>query len=152
MNFKPLSEKELEEKTKLPKGNFPATVLSAENTVSKKSGAEMIKLTVCVFVESRKLHVTDYLLGSMEVKLRHFCECAGLMEEYEAGTLSAEHCDGKDVMVRVAPEKSEGFADKLVIKDYVPERKQAAPKTAPSTLAPDPNDDIPGVAKSDLPF
>lgn len=145
MQFKPLSAKEVEERLKLPKGDFPATVISAENAMSKKE-VEMIKLSVQVFVGDRKLHFTDYLHPAMEVKVRHFCECAGLMDQYECGSLTAEMCEGKDITVKLGIKKQEGFADKSEIRDYVPERKAATP---PSTLKPDPADDIPGVG---LPF
>lgn len=148
LQFKPKTEKEIEELTALPNGEFPATVTAAESAVSKKSGADMIKITVLVYVGDRKFQFTDYLMPAMEVKLYNFCKQANLLDEYHAGSLTPEMCENKELWVKLGIQKGkDGFADKSEIKDYIAEpAKKTTPvsaKSTPTTLKPEPDDEAP---------
>lgn len=157
MQFKPNSAEEIAAKSKPITGIFPGRVHGAEDCTSKK-GVDMIKLDVTVYVGERTFEKSTYLHPAMEVLVYNFCKNADLLEEYQQGTLRAEMCDGKDVMVKLGVEKGkDGYPDKSVIKDFMPRDTQEtklgapparppAPTPRPKTLDPDLDtqpDDIP---------
>lgn len=122
MKFAPKSEEEIDTRTLLPRGEYTATVTQATDEASKSSGRDQIHLLLRVedSVGNRN-SVHDYLLEAMAGKLRHFCAAAGLMSEYESGELTAAHCHGQDVRVKLDVEKGTGdYADKNVVRDYLP--------------------------------
>lgn len=146
-------QKEFAAKNVLPKGEYDFEVAAAEDTVSKKSGNEMIKLTLKVWGEDGKERaVTDYLLGAMEHKLYHFAHATGLGDLYEAGGLEAIDCEGRSGRVKLKVESSEQYGTKNAVVDYVAAKPKAhgdvalkpKPKAAldPDLDAPE-DDDIP---------
>lgn len=131
MQFTPKTEKQLSEERMLPAGVYDFEVMKAENKISK-SGNEMIKITLRVFApDGSTLLVDDYLMEAMQFKLLHFCECAGLMSKYEAGTLEAFDCEGVAGKVNLKQDPAkDNFQAKNSVKDYVkPQGNQGAPKT-----------------------
>jgi len=121
MKFAPKSESELARAALLPAGEYDFEVMLAEDTKSKTSGADMIKIKLGIY-EGDKItrHVFDYLLPSMEAKLRHFCDSVGLLKEYEAGTLTADACKGRAGKVKlVVDEKDPAYPPKNTVRDYV---------------------------------
>lgn len=160
MQFQPQSAADIAAKSKPLTGNFPGRVHSAEDCTSKK-GVDMIKLEVTVFVGEKSFEKTTYLHPAMEVLVYNFCKNTGLSEEYHQGSLRAEHCDGKDVMVKLGIEKGkDGHPDKSVIKDFLPldtpETKLGAaakaPPVRPGTPPPKPKDADLDPADQDIPF
>lgn len=133
MQFTPRTEEECDTRTLLPNGEYDATVLEASDEKSKASGNDQIHLLLLVKADDgQQNRVHDYLLEAMAGKLRHFCAAAGLMSEYEAGTLTAADCSGQDVRVRLGVEKGkDGYADKNAVKDYLSRNGHAA-KPAPA--------------------
>jgi len=131
--------KERAEKNLLPKGVYDFEVMTAEDAVSKRSGAEMIKLSLKVFAsDGREQFVTDYLLASMEHKLYHFAHGTGLGALYDAGNFTAADCDGACGKVKIKIEKDETYGSKNVVQDYVaPAAKDAATPTAKAAPADD---------------
>ena len=138
VTFTPKSEaaliKEDEERSTLwPKGEYDFEVFNYEDTVSKKSGADMIHLELKVYNPdggSQTIH--DYLLASMMHKLRHACEAIGILDRFEEGTLEAQDFDGGvgKVMLKIDKAKpNSGYRDKNSVDDYV---KPAARPTAPA--------------------
>lgn len=122
MNFKAKTEEQIRSAMLLPKGEYQFEVLSAEDTTSKKSGAEMIKVNLGIYNgEAIAARVFDYLMPAMEAKLRHFCDCTGLLAQYQAGTLCAEDCKGRTGRCKLAVEVDETgkYEDKNAVKDYV---------------------------------
>jgi len=138
MKFTPKSEaalvKENDERNTLwPKGEYDFEVVNYEDTVSKKSGADMIHLELKVYHPdggSQTIH--DYLLASMMHKLRHACEAIGILDRFEEGTLEARDFDGGvgKVMLKIDKAKpNSGYRDKNSVDDYL---KPAARPTAPA--------------------
>lgn len=136
MTFTPKSEaalvKEAEERNTLwPKGAYDFEVVNYEDTVSKKSGADMIHLELKVFhPEGGSQTIHDYLLASMMHKLRHACEAIGILDRFEEGTLEAQDFDGGvgKVMLKIDKAKpNSGYRDKNSVDDYL---KPAARPTA----------------------
>lgn len=145
LKFKPKTEKELQEANLAAEGDYDFEVLTAEDTVSK-TGNPMIKLKVGLYQgEAIRHHVYDYLLPAMGHKLRHFCDCTGLLSAYEAGTLCAEDCKGRAGKCRViiTEDKNGKYPDRNAIDDYL--------IRAPKPLAAQTQNDVPP-ADDDVPF
>ena len=121
MKFTPKTEEQIALENLTKPGVYPFTVLEATDTVSKKSGNEMIKLKIAFFDDTGKeRHVDDYLLASMEAKFRHFCVHAGMEGRYNDGDVQAEHCEGKEGYVKIGISKpQDGYNPKNEVKDYV---------------------------------
>ena len=120
MTFKPKTEKEIAEAMLLPAGEYDFDVLEATDETSSKGNA-MIKLVLGIYVGERiGRKVTDYIVGSMEAKLRHLCDCLGLLAEYQAGTLSADMCRGRNgrVKLTIQQDKTGQYPDKNAVRDY----------------------------------
>lgn len=120
MNFQPKEEKDLKTFDPLPAADYDFDILNAEDTISK-SGNPMIKINIGLYVDGKvKNRVFDYLLPSMEAKLRHFCDTVGLLSQYQNGTLESADCIGRSGKARIAidPAKN-GYEAKNIVKDYV---------------------------------
>jgi hypothetical protein len=151
MRFQPKTEKEIAEENLLPKGEYNYEIAGAEDTKSKSSGAEMIKLKVRVFAgEDGGPIITDYLMEAMARKLRNFCAQNGLMREYESGTLRAADCEGKSgvAYVKIEKDKSGAYPDKNAIADYPVKRGNAQDGRS----APPPTFDSGPISDEDVPF
>jgi hypothetical protein len=132
MQFAPKTEEELN--PVFPFGIYEAEVFKAEDTVSKKSGKDMIKLTLKVYGPGEQtVIVNDYLMEAMGKKLRGFCEVAGILDIYESGMLQASDCFGRSVNVKLKVEQQDGFDPKNAVVDYLPTGApiQPPPKQAP---------------------
>jgi hypothetical protein len=143
LNFKPKSEKEISEQMLAPEGDYDFEVLSSEAQVSKK-GNPMIKIKIGIYRgDTMANHVFDYLLTSMEHKLRHFCDTTGLLAKYESGTLSADDCAGRAGRVRLIVEQDEAqkYPAKNVVKDYI--LRTAKPLSAATKQSTPEDDDVP---------
>lgn len=153
MRTTPKSEKEIAEANLWKPGVCDFEVMEAEDTISKTSGADMIKLKVKIFNENGESQIVfDYLLDSMPAKLRHAAGAFGLLRQYEDGGFEAIECVGKVGQCKVAVQKDKTgqFPDKNGIADYiVPERQPVAAGAARRTAARQPapagdiDDDIP---------
>lgn len=135
MSFKPKSEKDIQAEALAPAGTYDFDVLQATDEISKSSGNPMIKVKLGLYNEDGRIkhHVFDYLLASMEAKLRHFCDTVGLLAEYERGELSAEMCKGRSGRVKIiVDDKDEAYPPKNAVRDYVI-RPAKALQTEPDT-------------------
>lgn len=131
MKITPKTEEEIKSAFCLPEGEYPFEISAAEDTVSK-SGNDMIKMTVRVFKADGNFNlVTDYLLASMEYKLRHACEACGVLDKYETGVLNGADFIGKEGVLKLSIRKSDQYGDQNQIKDYVVQKdgdKKPLPK------------------------
>jgi len=155
MNFKPKSEKELQqdnERLLLPvrKEPYPAKVIKATDKVSK-NGNEMIELMLHVYADNGTHQiVNDYLMAAMMHKLFHFAEATGLMDAYGAGTICAEDCEGREVFVKLGIDPAKGeFAAKNVVKDYISPKSEARHEAEKMPPSPPADKEL---AKDDIPF
>lgn len=124
MKFTPKTDAELKSAYLLPEGEYPFEISGAENAISK-SGNDMIKMTVRVFKKDGNFNlVTDYLLASMEYKLRHACEACGLLGKYETGLLDAQDFVGKEGVLKLSIRKSEQYGDQNQVKDYIVQKNE----------------------------
>lgn len=140
-------------------GIYDAVVDLATPKVSKNSGNQMIELSLTIYDKNGcSKTMKDYLIAtkSMAWKTKHFCDSAGLEEQYKSGTFDANLADRKCVKVSIKTQDGQEIpVDKLngkpygskypmknVIEDYVVvegEAKFLAPKAAAQDLG----DDIP---------
>lgn len=144
MDFKPKTEKEIEEEALFPAGEYDFDVLTAEDTVSKSSGNSMIHVKIGVYVGSQIRRIDDYLLPSMSAKLRHFCDTTGLLAKYESGTLEAADCFGRAgrVKISVDPAKDQ-YPAKNAVKDYICRQAKPLPTPAEKKVGFAPGEDAP---------
>jgi hypothetical protein len=124
----------------LPNGWYDFEVMGAEEKTSK-AGNEMIALKLRVFnPRGGEKHVYDYLLESNAIKMFDFCESVGLLDKYEAGTLTAEDCLLRAARVKIATDsKNPQYAPKNVVKAYAVVQSGS---TTPAPSEPD-DDDVP---------
>lgn len=157
MKITPRSAQEIAEMGLLPKGEYDFEVQHAADAVSgpqsKSPGTEMIKLNLAVFTDSgRKQFVRDLLHPAMEVKLRHFCEAVGLLDQYNDGSLIADHCFGRSgrVKIKITEDKDGNYPPKNEVADYVV-NKEARPKRDKLPPKPPVDADLDTV-EDDIPF
>lgn len=140
MKFQPKTEREIAEAGLWPKGDYQFEILEAEETTSN-SGNEMIKMKVKVYNDQgRSQNIFDYIVaGVMEHKLRHLCEAAGLLAEYEQGEIEAYQLVGKTgyCKVGISKDKSGQYADRNGITDYLVDTPVDAAKVAGEKLKDD---------------
>lgn len=141
MRFKPLSDKELQALNLIEAGTYDFEVLEAKDRQSK-SGNEMIELKLKIWDNNgHERFVYDYLLESMSYKLKHFCECTGLLQKYEDGELRDVHCVGKSgkLDLIIQKDKTGQYGDKNSVKNYI----VASAAQPVANHHPELNDDIP---------
>lgn len=156
MNFAPKTEEEIKKDALLPAGDYDFEVIEAADKISKTSGNPMIALKLNVYSgDGGTRHVYDYLMEQMAYKLRHFCQFTGLIEKYQAGTLTAQDCLGRVGRVSLRQKIQDGYDPKNEVKDYVNANAatvetpaQKAPAATPTASASSPQslenqDDIP---------
>jgi len=133
MQFAPQTEAQMQAARLIPDDTeCDFEVMTAENKVSK-AGNEMIALKLCVWHGEREVHVYDYLMPSMQFKLLHFCEAAGLTDRYASGNLSATDCQSKTGKVVIGLEDASGnYAAKNTVRDYLGHRETKVVKVGAS--------------------
>lgn len=123
MRFQPKTQQQLDEEARgpvLPAGDYEFLVKGATEKTSAK-GNDMIALTLTVYgpggVETT---VWDYLLEAMGHKLLHFCEAADLVDDYNAGTLTADKCLNVHARCTLKIDPPKGtYAEKNAVEDYM---------------------------------
>lgn len=148
MKFTPKSKEEALSVGLLPKGNYPFVVLKAEEKVSK-SNNPMIQVLLKVWDESGHEHlVYDYLMESIEHKLRHFCYAIEEGSMSETGNFDCELVKDKQgsCKIYIQEDKSGQYAPKNAVADYlIPMDNGANLKSAKNDGESDPfgTEDIP---------
>lgn len=149
MNFTPKTEEQLDKEGLLPKGKYPFEVLTAEDTRSKRTGADMIAMEIRVFGDGgAENKVKDWLVSSYLRKLFNFAKVTGLSGRYHAGNLCAADCRGRQGWVLLEVEEGgpknlanpdgEKYPSKNVVKDYIFEPTDGASTPRPAAQTPAP--------------
>ena len=125
MRFTPKSEAELAENALLPEGEYTFEILTAEDTQSKSTGNDMLKLSLRIFENGgeNSQRVFDYLVSidSMIWKIRHFADAIGMLPEYDSGEMLAETLPGRTGKCKIVIQPASGQWDaKNAVKDYLP--------------------------------
>lgn len=133
MRFTPKTEKEIQEEGLLQPGTYSFEIVAAEEKTSAK-GNDMIELKLFVYDdEGRPRTMRDFLTESIAYKLRHAAEVCGLLDDYEAGELTASDFIGKtgQLKIRIEKDKSGQYPDKNGVADYIkPEDSIVRPVSA----------------------
>ena len=130
MQFKPKSADDIKREGLIDTGVYDFEVTSAEDRKSKK-GNDMIAIRISVYVDGNARPMRDWLMESMAYKLRHFCEVTGLLAKYEAGTLTAQDCQGMAGKVRIGIKDDEQYGPQNNVKDYVVAKAGLEPALTP---------------------
>jgi hypothetical protein len=95
-----------------------------------QKGNDMITLTLEVFdKDGTSFVLIDYLVGTMEYKLRDFAYSIGLGQDYESGNLNDKTMIGKSGILKLGIEKGTAdgkgglWPDKNIVKDYINDGK-----------------------------
>lgn len=155
MEIKPKSREEIAREKLLKPGIYDGEVMRAEETTSKSSGKQMIKLKVRIFHDGGEAHLYDYITSTQVEKLCAFCDAVGLSKEYDAGDVKSDDMEGRSfrAKIRIEDEKPKEDCDgnwpaKNKIKDYLPRnekdggRKVEKPEPTPAEAAAE-NEDMP---------
>ena len=121
MNFNPKTEKEIAESKLMPKGEYDFEVVDAFEKLSKSSGKPMIELRLKVSNGNNGRTLTDYLSIDRQEKLRHAADACGLLDKYNAGSVSNSDFRGKRGRLKLGIEKdrTHTYPDKNIVLDYV---------------------------------
>ena len=152
MKVTPKTEAQLIEESLMPDGVYDFEIVSAVDTKSK-AGNDVIKIGLNVFDhEGKPRGMNDYIVDSMEFKIRHAADACKILDKYEAGELLGEDFAGKTGKLRIGkqPDSRDGTL-RNVVKDYIKRSDAAygidAPTgyTKPAKSAPTPaiDDEIP---------
>lgn len=147
MRVTPKTENEIATANLWAVGVYDFEVMDAEDTTSKSSGNDMIKLKIKIFSATSEMTVYDYLLSTANAafKVRHFAEATGMLAQYERGDMPAHDMIGKtgQCKVGISKDKSGQYPDKNGIMDYVKSASAPAPRAKPVASQADLDDDIP---------
>lgn len=147
--FTPLSDEEIQSARNamlMPEGVYKFKIKDATQEVSKV-GNSQIKVTLGVLdQQGDERTITDYLVGTEKMipKLKSFCECIGLISEYEKGSLEVSSMWDKTGHAKIGVSKGgmrdDGgyFNDKNNVKSYIKPDKVQASTPATDTF----NDDV----------
>ena len=152
MQFQPKTEAEIAEANLWPEGEYGFEILDevtmgtktyyTMDTKSKKTDADMIQLVVKVYDNEGQFRtIIDYLIASMEFKLRHAAAACGLLPQYETGSLTANDFKGKQGFLKLRIGKAQGdYPAKNEVKDYIAPDSEtvshAPPPGHPAATAP----------------
>lgn len=151
MRTEPKSDAEIQAMMMMPEGIYPFVVVEAKERVSK-NGNDMIELKLEVMDDDNRPHIIfDYLLASMAFKLKHFCEHTGMLDKYEADSLTAHDCLRKRGFVELKADKAPRIVDgreyppKNSVKDYCADKPDKPVEFHAGSAPADQNmnDDIP---------
>jgi len=77
----------------LPDGEYSYEVVTSEDTISKfNDGEEQIQLNLRIFHDGGQLLLNAWLSPSKTWKIKQFAYSVGLVDRFEAGTLTAADC------------------------------------------------------------
>lgn len=164
MKVQPKTEQQIAASGLIPPGVYPFEIFEAEEMQSK-AGNDMIRLHLTVFVNGSSRRLYDYLLQSMERKLRNVAKELGLLSQYEAGELQAEYFAGKSgyCKVGIQKDKTGEWPDRNTVLDYVADPVGNASNVAGNASKPpmkfgalkpsgDTWDNVGGIGGDEIPF
>ena len=147
MNLNPMTEEQIQLLNLIPAGNYSFLVIDAQDTTSKKTKKEMIKLKLKIWDLAGKERILyDNFVDheAFQYKIRHFAELAGILDQYDSGNIMANSCIGKQGIAKVIIQKStdSNYPDKNAVADYVV-KKNAVQEPQIAENTPEFDDEIP---------
>ncbi len=124
MNFKPLTEEELQISSLLPEGVYDYEVIKAEDKISK-AGNEYTSINLLVWDNEGRTH-TIFTNMALVFLLKHFCDVNNMQEKYKSGNIPAIEFmskSGGKAVIAIEGEKPNPnggtFKAKNIVKDYI---------------------------------
>jgi len=119
VKFTPRSDKELEELNLITDGEYKADIFEASDG-KDKNGNGMISLKLKVYDSNGKTRImSDWLLESFPVKLKHFFYSSGMEEKYDSGEIYAKDCLYKEVIVSIITQPDKNGKKWNRVEDYI---------------------------------
>lgn len=146
MNTTPRTEEELKKMQLAPEADYAIEVLEASDEISKNTGHDMIRLKIGIYdTDAIRWRLFDYLLDSLPAKLRHACDTFGILDKYQAGTVSAKDFMGRTghAKVVITEDKNGKYPPKNTIRDYICRAAKPIGKQPPGSGAMVNNEDLP---------
>jgi hypothetical protein len=121
MNFTPCTEQEIADRKLWAKAVYAFEIIEAAEKVSQQGGNPMIELKLRITrPDGFSRVITDYLVEKRIEKLRNALRACGLLDRYEAGSVTDSDFRGKRGKLKLGIEKGKnGYPDKNVVTDYV---------------------------------
>ena len=140
MKFKPLSEKELQEQSgTLAAGRGEFEILDCEETKSKSTGNDMLKITLKAWdKDGREGRIFDYIVATAQWKLKALLDSVGMSESYDNGNVNAIELVGRCGRIDIGIQKDPEHGDKPKVKNYL--LAQASQEKKSSTQSDEPPD------------
>ena len=119
MHFQPRTEKEIEERQLLPRGEYAFHIIEATETTSL-AGNPMIEMRVSVTKNGYARVLPDYILPQRPAKSRNCCIACNVEDKYLSGSVTDHDLLGKRGKLRVGVERAKsGYPQRNVIVDYL---------------------------------
>lgn len=134
----------------LPEGAWKGIITKAKENISK-SGNEQIVITLTVTHDGEQYYVRDYLPGipKMLWKLNHMLDSAALLDKFDAGNISPDNLEGKQVMFISTIELNQNGEPQTKLKDYIKREAWDGIEASNSGATPPPMPAAPSVAEAD---
>lgn len=130
MRFTPKSDDELVKGTLLEIGDYDFEILDASEEISKKTGAEMLKLKLAIYQNGESVKtIFDYIMDSIAFKLKHFSQAVGIIDKYNNGDINAFDCIGRvgKCKIGIKIDKTGQYGPQNIILDYIPKVEDSQP-------------------------
>jgi hypothetical protein len=119
LTFQPKSDKEIDERQLLPRGEYAFEIIEATEATSQ-AGNPMIEMRVRIIKNGFDRILPDYVLPLRPAKWRNVCIACGVHDKYLAGSVTDDDLLGKRGKARVGVERAKrGFPARNVIVDYL---------------------------------
>ena len=138
----------------LKDGEYNFEVVTAEDTISKfNDGEEQIQLNLRIFHDGGVIFLNQWLSPSKTWKIKQFSQSVGLVKEFEAGKLTAVHCEDKSGLLKIGNyEDKSGTVRNSVFKYLESETTEGEVKEALKTFKATATDESHLPSSEDMPF
>lgn len=124
--FEPKTDEELAKGNLLAEGEYDFQIIEVIAR-SSHAGNPMLEISINLTSETGdQVFVKDFLVSmpKMVWKIKRFCECIGLKEEYKKGKIEPDALKGLKGRAQVCIEKKDNFPPRNKIKDYIVGEKE----------------------------
>lgn len=122
MDFNPADAAGPSSSTPLPEGVYTLVVREAEERQSQR-GNDMIALVLEYEQDGTRGSINEYLVSTPQAvfKIEQFCRAAGLVDQFQSGTLLPGDCLGKEVRAQVVIEAgTDSWPDRNKVGEFLP--------------------------------
>jgi len=128
----------------LKEGEGTFKILTADDNKPSKAGNPMVTIRLEIWdIDGKSTFVTDYLVSSLQFKIKHLYDAIGQPNLYKSGDIDPAFLVGKSGKCILKVEHQPGYDPQTKIKDY--KKKEVSDSAEPEVSdSSDPfDDDIP---------